>query len=166
MRAFAFIPLLLLAACSEASEPAKTEAEAPVAAELQAGQWEVASEVVSLLQRDKGSPAIKTPEGTKGSIQSCVAPADVKKPQPALFVDEKMKCTYRDIYMSGGRLNATLACSRPGLSGQISALVNGSFTATTLDATTVVETDLYSDGDVRIETKLTGRRTGECAPQS
>ena len=162
MRVIALIPILVLAACSEGAAPTKQDAEAPPAEQLSAGQWEMTTEVTRLTQRDKGAPAMKTPEGSRSTTSSCVAEADVKKPQPALFAPEGSECSYRDIYMSGGRLNATLACSRPGLSGTIATNVNGSFTATTLEGNATTETSLSGEGDVRIDTKLTGRRTGDC----
>lgn len=162
MRFIALAPLLVLAACSEGAAPTKQEAGTPAAQQLSAGQWEMTTEVTSLTQRDKGAPAIDMPVGSRSIVSSCVAEADVKKPQPALFAPEGSECTYRDIYMRGGRLNATLACSRPGLGGTIASNVNGSFTAETFEGTATTETSLAGEGDVRIDTKLTGRRTGDC----
>lgn len=161
MRNLLFVPILLAAGCSEAPAP-KQEPEAQAAAPIQAGQWEMTHETVSLTQRDKAAPAIKTEKGARTSTSICVAEADVKKPQPQLFTPEGYDCSYRDSYFSGGRINATLACTRSGLSGDIGLLVNGSSTADTIDATVITETRLYTDGDVRIETKLTGKRTGAC----
>ena len=162
MRFIALAPLFVLAACSEGAAPAKQDAEAPAAEQLSAGQWEMTTEVTKLTQRDKGAPAIKTPEGSKSTSSSCVAEADVKKPQPDLFASEGSECSYRDMYMSGGRLNATLACSRAGLGGTIATNVNGSFTATTFEGNSTTETSLSGEGDVRIDARLTGRRTGDC----
>jgi hypothetical protein len=163
MRFMALAPLLVIAACSDGAAPTKQDSDAPAAEQLSAGQWEMTSEVTKLTQRDKGTPAIKAPQGSKSTSSSCVAEADVKKPQPALFAPEGSECSYRDLYMSGGRLNATLACSRAGLGGTINTNVNGSFTATTFEGNATSETSLSGDGDVRIDAKLTGRRTGECS---
>jgi hypothetical protein len=162
MRFIAVAPLLVLAACSEGAAPTKQEAEAPRAEQLSAGQWEMTTEVTKLTQRDKGAPAIKAPEGSKSTSSSCVAEADVKKPQPALFASEGAECSYRDFYMSGGRFNATLGCSRAGLGGTLATIVNGSFTATTFEGNATTETTFSGEGDVRIDAKLTGRRTGDC----
>ena len=162
MRVIALAPLLVLAACSEGAAPTKEDAEAPRAEQLSAGQWEMTTEVTGLTQRDKGAPAIKTPVGSRSTVSSCVAEADVKKPQPALFASERSECSYRDFYMSGGRFNATLGCSRAGLGGTIATNVNGSFTATTFEGNATSETSLSGGGDVRIDAKLTGRRTGDC----
>jgi hypothetical protein len=163
MRLSALVPLLVLAACSEGSAPTKAEeAEAPAAAQLGSGQWEMTTEVTKVTQRDQGTPLIKMAEGSKTTRSSCVAEAELKKPQPALFAPEKFECTHRDFYMSGGRVNATMACTYPGTTGEIATSVNGSYTGDTIEATTSTETLLTGQGDVRIDAKLTGRRTGAC----
>ncbi len=162
MHFIALAPLLVLAACSEGAAPTKQDAEAPRAEQLSAGQWEMTTEITKLAQRDKGTPAVKTPEGSRWTTSSCVAQADVKKPQPALFAPEGWDCSYRDIYMQGGRLNATLGCSIAGLGGTVATNVNGSFTATTFEGNSTSETSLSGEGDVRIDSKMTGRRTGDC----
>ena len=161
MRFIALTPLLILAACSEGSEPKKAEATA-AAKQLSAGQWEMTSEVTSVTKRDEGTPAIKLSQGDKSTTSVCIAEADAKKPQAALFAREGFECTNRDIYMSNGRINATLACKRAGLSGDIAMLVNGTYTADTIEGTAVTETSLTGQGDVNIASKLTGKRTGEC----
>ncbi len=161
MRLIALTPLLALAACSE-GEPTNKKAEAPAAKQLAAGQWQMTTDVVKVTQRDNAPPAINSPEGSRTSTSICVAEAEAKKPQPALFAAEGSTCTYRDIYMTGGRINATLACERPGLSGSIATIVNGSYTGDTIDATAVTETSLIGEGDARIEAKLTGKRIGPC----
>jgi hypothetical protein len=161
MRLFLLMPLLAIAACSGGEPTAKTE-DAPAADKLNAGQWEMTTEVTKVTQRDKGTPAINMPEGSKTVTSSCLAEADAKKPQPAILAPEGSDCKYRDSYISGGRLNATLECTRAGLTGDISTAVNGSYTGDTIEATSTTETRLSGEGDLMIEAKLTGRRTGDC----
>jgi hypothetical protein len=160
MRLFILTPFLVLAACSEGEQQPKKDAEAPK--QLSAGQWEMTSEVTKVTQRDQGKPTLPAAEGTKTTTSSCLAEADLKRPQPAFFVGEDMNCTSRDVYMSRGRANVTLACKREGLPGDIATVVNGTFTADSFEGTTTTETSLLGDGDVKIEAKLTGKRTGDC----
>ncbi len=164
MRLLVLTPFLALAACSGGSEPPQTETEAPAAEQMSAGQWEMTTEVTQVVKRDKGAPAIDMPQGSKSSRSVCVAEADAKQPPPALFMPEGFDCKYRDSYVSGGRLNGTLACTRSGLGGTVATNVNGSFTADTFEGTATTETSLAGEGDARIDTKLTGRRTGDCTP--
>lgn len=165
MRELAFVALLALAACSDGADPAK-EADAAPAQQLQAGQWEITSEVVTFNQADQGAPKIDTPVGTRETTTHCVAEADVKRPVPALFAATGDSCNYRDIYMSGGRINASIDCTRSGLRGQLMYSVNGSYTATSIDATRDLQTYLTSDGDVRVSSKITGRHVGQCTSGS
>ena len=163
MRATMLLPFLMLAACSgESQAPEKAEID-PAAEHISAGQWEMTTEVTKVTQRDKGTPALKMPQGTKVATSTCVAEADVKRPPAAMFVPEGFNCEYRDSYMRGGRVNLTLQCTREGLSGDIPIAINGSYTAEGIEATGTAETRLSGDGDVEMETKLTGHRTGDCA---
>ena len=168
MRATLLLPFLILAACSESSQ-APEKAEPAAAEHIKAGQWEMAIEVTKVTQRDKGAPALKMPVGTKLVTSSCVTEAEVKQPPAGLFVPEGFKCEKRDTYVRGGRINLTLECTRDGLSGDIPIVINGNYTAEGIEATSTAETRLTGDGDVMMESKLAGRRTGACsaaAPKS
>ncbi|HEU0100262.1 MAG TPA: hypothetical protein VFQ67_16005, partial [Allosphingosinicella sp.] len=103
MRAFALVPLLLATACSAGGEAPKQQ-EVAAATQLEAGQWELATEVTQFTKSDQGQPKIDAPIGTKETRTVCIAEADAKKPQPAIFSGEKDECSYGDFYMSSGRL--------------------------------------------------------------
>jgi hypothetical protein len=119
--------------------------------------------VTRLTQQDKGMPRINTPAGTKTVESICIAEAEAKKPNPKLFAGEKNECSYGNFYMSGGTLNATLQCTRPGLDGQLLVTVYGDYQAESFETTLDLSTHLATDGDVNLTSKVTGRRTGECA---
>lgn len=161
MRAIMLLPFLVLAGCSEESQPAEGT-ETATAEHIKAGQWEMVTEVTKVTARDKGAPAVKMPQGSKTTTQTCVPEADVKKPPAALFAPEGLKCDARDTYMRSGRVNMTLECTRADLPGDIAIAVNGSYTADTIDATSTIETRLVGEGDQKIDTKTTGRRIGDC----
>ena len=165
MRAFALVPLLLAAACSGGSEAPKQE-EAAAAQKLDAGQWELTTEVTKFAKADQGAPKIDAAVGTKETRTVCVGEADAAKPQPAMFGGEKDECTYGDFYMSDGRLSATVNCKRPGLSGNVATRADVDFKAKSLEGSLSTTTYLTTDGDVQISRKLTGRHTGQCAPEA
>lgn len=165
MRALALVPLLLATACSGGGEAPKEEAEA-AATQLDAGQWELSTEVTQFAKSDQGQPKIDAPVGTKETRSVCIGQADAKKPQPAIFGGEKDECSYGDFYMSGGRLSATVNCNRPGLSGNVATRADLDFKAKALDGTLSTTTYLTTDGDVRITRKLTGRHVGQCTPEA
>ena len=166
MRKMMLVPLLLVSACSGGGEAPKKE-EAAAVEKLDAGQWELTTEVTQFAKSDQGTPKIDTPVGTKETVSACVAEADAAKPQPMIFSGAKDECTYGNYYMSSGRLSATVNCNRPGLSGNVATNVDATFTASTIEGTLRTDTYLTTDGDVRITRKLTGRRTGaQCTPEA
>lgn len=162
MRRLALVPLFVLGACSAQADTDTTQAETPEPTTLAAGQWETSTEVTQLTPMDKGKPRIATPAGTKASAMSCVSDAEVAKPAPALLIGTKDKCEYKNFYMARGRLNASLSCTRHGLDGPLMVTVEGTYTATGIDATSRIETYFASDGDVRIAQKIAGKKVGAC----
>lgn len=159
MRALAWIPFVLIAGCGEG--PAENEAE-PAAAALAPGQWELASEVSSFRQADQGRPAIDTPAGTRGTASSCVAPGHQLPTE--FFAGEGYRCNYGTYYVRNGRVNVTMMCTREGLEGSITMAAEGTFQAGGVEFRRSLTTSLPGDGDVAIETRVTGRRTGACTP--
>lgn len=164
MRAFAFASLLILGACSEGGDAGEKAAPADTAnLELAAGQWETVSEVTSMTQEDQGAPAMKADVGTSTTINNCVAKGEGKRPPAAVLAGiENAQCEYQDMYMSRGRLNASISCTRPGLDGNILISTEGTYTDKSFDLTSDVRTLLATDGDISFDTKVTGRHTGAC----
>ena len=119
MRILIIVPLCLAAACSGGGGEENAAVEAADA--LQAGQWEITSEVTTFNKVDQGIPKIDMPVGTKETTIHCVTEADAKRPAPALFAGTGDNCKYRDVYLRGGRISAGIDCTRSGLSGQASA---------------------------------------------
>lgn len=164
MRKFALVSLLVLAACSdnvEADEKAKGAADA-ASLELAAGQWETTTEITEVTARDGGTPVLKVAE--KSVVSTCVAEGEGKKPTPAVLAGME-ECSYDTIYMSRGRVTASLSCTKPGLSGKFLVSTEGTYTAEAFDTSAQIETSLSGDGDVRAQARITGRRTGDCAAQ-
>lgn len=158
MRAIYFMPLLFAAACGSGGEAEKNEAR-PKAANLAAGLWELTSEVTALESLDQGRARIDTPVGTRTTASVCVGSG---RPPSAFFAGEGYRCSYDNYYVRNGRLNVTMRCSREGLSGSVSMLADGRFEADSLEYERELSTALSSDGDVRIASRVTGRRTGDC----
>lgn len=155
-------PIIIVLALSACSEPPPAP-EAASAASPAAGQWEITRQVTSLVKMDDGAAAIKAKPGDTSSLSVCLAEADRAKPSPELITARaEANCTYDNLYLSSGHLNAGLSCSPKGLGGKLQISTNGSFTADRLDLSLSGSTQLAGSGDVRIEEKITGRRTGAC----
>lgn len=162
MRALVLIAIVCVAGCDGA--PAENKVER--AAALAPGQWELASEVTGFRQADQGQPRINTPVGTRATASVCIG-AGSQLPT-AFFAGEGYRCAYGtgSYYVHGGRINLTMACTRDGLTGNIAMSVEGTFQANSAEFRRTVRTILVSDGDVEIESRVTGRRTGDCTPDA
>lgn len=155
------LPLYLsLAACSEAPPANKVDDAAPPAA-LSAGQWEISREVLKMTALDDGAPAIKVKAGDTTTSAVCVAPGETKRPKPEFVGGGGADgCTYDSLYLSNGRINAALSCNPAGMRGKLFVSSSGTFAAETMDLTLSSSTQLAGTGDVRIDEKITARRTG------
>lgn len=163
MRKIAFMPVLLLAACS--GETAEKNEAAPAAANIGPGQWELASEVTGFNRVDDGEPRIDTPVGTRATESVCVGAGE--RPLTAFFAGPGYDCSYGSYYVRNGRINVTLACTRAGLDGQIPIATEGRVLADgTVEFTRTTRTILASDGDVEITARVTGRRTADCTAEA
>ncbi|HEX8125293.1 MAG TPA: DUF3617 domain-containing protein [Allosphingosinicella sp.] len=156
MRGLIAGPLCLLAACSGGGEEKAEEA----ADALQAGQWEISSEVSDFRSTDKATPALKAAAGDKTAAQSCIKAGKEDEPPAAMFAGVGYECEYKDRYISGGRLNLSLECDREALEGKVMVSVQGTYKADSFEGTATATSFLPGDGDFVMNSKVTGRRTG------
>ena len=159
MRSAAIIAILSLAACGGGGAEQNKAADRP--ASLAAGQWELTSEVTAFSVPDAGRAQINTPVGTRTTQSVCVGAG---RPPSTLFSGEGYVCRYDNYYVRRGRINVSMLCSREGLEGGIPMVVDGPFTADTIEFVREISTNLAGAGDVRITAHVTGRRTGDCTP--
>ena len=161
MRMRLVVPLLIVAGCG--GEAATEEKKARLAS-LDPGQYELSSEVTRLTNVDEGEAALDTPVGTRATGSVCVGSSG--RVPTELFSGEGYECSYNNYYVRNGRINALLSCTREGLQGDIAMTVDGSFESGQLSYDRNIRTILASDGDVLVDHRVSGRRTGECAPQA
>jgi hypothetical protein len=157
MRALIIVPLCLAAACSGGGEETKTE---EAAATMQAGQWEVSSEVTAFRSTDQATPALKAAVGDKATAPACVEAGKEGKPPAAMFAGAGYECDYKDSYIRSGRITATLDCERDALEGKIFMTVQGSYKGDSFEGTADSTSYLAGEGDFAMSSKISGRRTG------
>ncbi len=157
MRGLIVIPLCLAAACSGGGEEKKAE-QAPDA--MQAGQWEISSEVTDFRSTDKATPALKAAAGDKSAAPACIEAGEEDKPPAAMFAGAGYECDYKDRYISGGRINLTLECEREALEGNVMVSVQGTYKGDSLEGTATATSFLPGEGDFVMNSRISGRRTG------
>ena len=158
MRCLIIVPLCLAAACSGGGGEEKKAEE--TAATMQAGQWEVSSEVTGFRSTDKATPALKAAIGDKATAPACIEGGKEDKPPPEMFAGVGYECDYKDRYLRGGRINISLECEREALEGKIQMTVEGTYTGDTFTSTANANSFLSGEGDFAMSTKVSGRRTG------
>lgn len=161
MRAWAGLAVLFVAACGEA--PVEKAAEPVVtAAAPEPGEWELAAEVTAFNKADSGKPRIDTPAGTKSTEKLCLA-AGGEQLQTDFFSGDGYKCTYGNYYVRGGTINLTLSCVNEKLNEAVLMAVDGSFEGDSVTFNRNLRSAFSTDGDVVIDSKITGKRIGDCA---
>jgi hypothetical protein len=165
MRSLLLIPLCLVAACSGGEggggEEKKAEAQA---ATIEAGQWETSFEVTEHRSADQTEPALKAAVGDRETAALCVAEADKATPPPSCSRARATSASTRTAISGTAGINASLDCTRAGITGQLMLSVDGSYTGTTFEATVQTTTYLPGRGDFASMRKVGGRKIGaNCA---
>lgn len=158
MRALIIVPLCLAAACSGGGGEENAAAEAADA--LQAGQWEISTEVSDFRSTDKATPALKAAVGDKAAAPACIEAGKEDKPPAAMFAGVGYECDYKDRYISGGRINLSLECEREALEGKVMVSVQGTYKGDSFEGTSSATSYLSGDGDFAMNSKINGRLTG------
>lgn len=159
MRAFVTAGMLMVAACSTGEAEQNNISAAAEA--LEPGQWETVMEVVRVDKADEAEPALKLAAGEKVTTTSCVGEGE---PPAVIFAGlEDASCTYENNYLKRGRINVSLSCTKPGLSGTVGVSTEGDFKADSFEGNATLRTMLSTAGDSIVTARLTGRRTGDCA---
>ena len=157
MRFLIIVPLCLTAACSGGGEEKKAE---EAAATMQAGQWEVTTEVTNFRSTDKATPALKAAIGDKATAPACIEGGKEDRPPAEMFAGFGYECDYKDRYLRGGRINVSLECERDALEGKIQMTFEGTYTGDSFTGTANANSFLSGEGDFAMSTKVSGRRTG------
>jgi hypothetical protein len=173
MRPLTLSALLVLASCSgggsDESREKATErtAQAPTqAVSLEPGEWEFATNITKSYVANRqatvvGAKSNSLPSAPQSSTtKACIGPDQVEQPREALFTGEREGCKYEHFYMSRGRLVAALSCPQPN--GEMNMSMDGSYTATTMDVSADTSIGVFGTGTLKVQSKISGRRTGPC----
>lgn len=166
MRLLLIVPLCAAAAaCSGGGGDAAGNEAAAAPATIPAGTWNSEFEVKAFRSADKTTPALKAKQGDKEQASSCVAEAERAQPPADLFAGSGYSCTYSNSYIKDGTINASLACTRPELKGQINMQVAGTYDADSFEANVDTTSYLPGDGDFTMSRRVKGKVTpGACQP--
>jgi hypothetical protein len=163
MRIIGLAAILSLAACGSGGEEKQKAKAPPAPASLPAGQWTTQLHVTNYRKMDTGTPGLAMEIGNRVEGGACVSEG-AATPPPALFAGGDFTCTFlENSYLRNGRINGFMTCRHPGVDGDVSAAIDGHYTADSLEGIVNFSTALVGDGDFIIATRLSGRRAGACS---
>lgn len=164
-RVFFLTPLVLAA----------TAACAPAPNQIQAGQWEIVSELVRLdvpgatpEQMQMFSRGGAGQVGMKDTERRCLSDAEARSYVQDLRGAAPPTCRVTDETYAGGVMRSHVTCQGPN-NQQVEMVLDGRFTNTTFNARvdmTVPNPLGANQGPMRRSVQLRGRRTGQCTPSA
>jgi hypothetical protein len=140
---------------------------------LQPGQWEMVTQVTGI--EVPGAPpeaveAMRAAAARQRQTQNrCMTPQEAANPGAGLMnAGQASGCNFTEQSFSGGTMRLVGTCQAPGGQGQVATRMEGTYTATTMEARITAEITMAnappgSPRTVRSTGTLTGRRTGDCA---
>ena len=163
--------MLALAACGSSD---KSDGNGSAAAggggasgvSLQPGEWEMKTEVVSVTA--EGLPpgvADSMKKTAGGTTKTCMTPEEAKGPKADMFAGNNPgNCKSEDFSWSGGRIHGKTTCTDAagGAAGKAVVVMDGQYSATSMDMTLKSETDV-AGRKMATEMRISGRRVGECS---
>ena len=174
------LPLLALAACGGGGADADgdgkiTKEEVAVEAQaikFSAGEWENKVEIVDVsFDETKLPPEAKGMTGAivkqmLGQVQTtknCLTEEEAKKPGADFLAGAKNdECDYKTFDLSGGRINADIACKGEEAGQQGNIKLSGSYTPTSYDMQMSMVMNSPQTGSMTIKAKNSAKRIGEC----
>lgn len=136
---------MILAGCSSQAD------------DLKAGEWEITSEIVSLMgiaPRHGGPAATLT-------IKHCLTAHEARRPNAHFLVGEPpdSNCAYRDFTMKDGRVRGSVECAKAGMT--LRTRIEGTYRLSSFE--TVMSGDVTKNNvTLATETRSRGRRIGQC----
>ena len=125
---------------------------------MEPGLWEMTVQVAGVEMPNM--PAGVTPAMPATTVRSCLTPQQVAQPNADFFSGGNAQgCRSENFSVAGGRIQGTITCDAQGTSTRIT--MDGRFAATSYEMTQ--RSEVAAGGtNVTTETRVTGRRVGDC----
>lgn len=174
------LPLMALAACSGggadsdgdgkiSKEEVAKEAEA---IKFSAGEWENKVEIIDVKFDDSKLPPeakgmsgaiVKQMVGQVQTTKNCLTEEEAKKPGADFLAGaENDECTYKTFDLSGGKINADIACKGKEAGQEGNIKLTGNYTSTSYEMEMGMVMSSGQMGAMTIKAKNSAKRIGEC----
>lgn len=99
------------------------------------------------------------------TYDTCLTPADVKRPKEDFFAGRNNDCRYDHFTMSGGKIDAAMRCERKG-SETMTMAINGSYSRDSYEATMAMDVTGGPGGKgMKMRSRSESHRVGECTAE-
>jgi Protein of unknown function (DUF3617) len=129
------------------------------ASSITPGRWRSEGIVTSVDMPGLPPEALAMMKRRPISHSYCVTPDEAEAGARGLFSEGNGACEYSRFSMNGGRINAVMKCKGPQGNTQLTML--GTFGATSYETTNVMVMG-GPQGPMRMTTRMTGKRVGDC----
>lgn len=96
------------------------------------------------------------------SFESCLTPADAKRPREEFFAGADKSCRYDHFTMGGGKLDAKMRCAQGDTSQVMEMSGTYSPESYTMRMTTTMQGMPGPAGEMRMRMRVDAKRVGEC----
>lgn len=167
----AILSLALLTACGgekapeESREVSVNEVASQLAAvQIEPGLWEARSEVVNVTGEGLPREVQSQMKGRASEIRNCITPEQAARPDANfLTAQQNSNCTYRGFSMQNGRVEGAMTCTGGDLPGEMTTEMSGEYGPRSYDMRMrMTTTGMPGGADMTIETRVSGRRVGDC----
>lgn len=167
----AFLPIFLVGCGGGGEGDSGNMTANQVAAELTnvqiaPGLWEIASEITAVSAPNLPIQVRDRMIGPRQRLRNCITPEQAARPDAGfLAAQDNSSCTYEGFAMRGGRMTGTMRCPEPG-GGVTVAEMEGEYVGDRYALGMTIQTPMPDGATMRIQTRTTGRRIGNCPAAS
>ncbi len=153
-------PLAVLAGCSGGGSD-----------QMQAGEWAMTTAMTEVeipgLPEEMAAQVREQMGDQTETNNECLSEEEVADPLASMFADNEMgnDCDFGDSSFEGGVINVNATCEAPGGEGTAQMSLQGTYTATSLEADMEVNVE-GGPMSMRMAGTMTGERIGDCEDES
>ena len=129
---------------------------------LRPGQWEVAAEVEMPGMPKEVAEMMKKSHANARTVM-CITEEEANRSDANVFTGKKDKnCTSEGFAARGGRISGKVVCVGDTGEGRMTMVVDGTFQPESYEVTMKMDTEGAGGEGLKMETKATGKRIGDC----
>jgi len=131
------------------------------AVSIQPGEWEMTYETVDIDAPGMPPAYAAQMKGHKVTRRDCITPEEAARPLTKMMENKDNRCDYSGFTFGGGHIQGTISCGGGKSPGKVTMTTSGQYDGQTYAYTSNM-TMTGPRGDMKVESRATGHRVGEC----